>query len=286
MDATGPAIAVDAFEGPMDLLLHLVRVHEVDIHDIPVALIAERYMQAISDLTRIDIDTAGEFLVMAATLAEIKSRVVAAENLSPEDAELARRQHTREDKQAQDPRAELVRQLLEYKRLRERADALEERLAVWQSRARVAPALRPSRDDAEEDLALDMDDLSLTDLVEAFERIASAIQFDRLGEHTISFEDTPIELHATDILDRLGRLEQTGERPRLSFRELFAGASRVEIIGLFIATLELTRQRKIAVEHDPETGMILIERREDDGDSENSIAPIPASGEPERASGE
>ena len=245
MDATGPAIAVDAFEGPMDLLLHLVRVHEVDIHDIPVALIAERYMEAIADLSTIDIDTAGEFLVMAATLAEIKSRVVAAENLSPEDAEAAKREHTKQDKDPEDPRAELVRQLLEYKRLRDRADALEERLATWQSRARVAPALRPSRDDTEEDLALDMDDLSLTDLVEAFDRIASAIQFDRLGEHTVTDDDTPIELHQADAVDRLERARtETGE-PALPLAALFTGRTRGEAIGMFLGILELIRNVRV-----------------------------------------
>lgn len=248
MDATGPAIAVDAFEGPMDLLLHLVRVHEVDIHDIPVALIAERYMQAIEDLSTIDIDTAGEFLVMAATLAEIKSRVVAAENLSPEDAEAARRQHAKEDKQAEDPRAELVRQLLEYKRLRERADALEERLEQWQARARVAPALRPARDahdQSDDDFALDMDDLSLTDLVEAFERIASAIQFDRLGEHTVTDDDTPIELHQADAVDRLERAREETGLPALPLAALFTGRTRAEAIGMFLAILELIRNLRL-----------------------------------------
>lgn len=252
MDATGPAIAVDAFEGPMDLLLHLVRVHEVDIHDIPVALIAERYMEAIADLSTIDIDTAGEFLVMAATLAEIKSRVVAAENLSPEEIEAAKREHTKQDKQPEDPRAELVRQLLEYKRLRDRADALEDRLATWQSRARVAPALRPSRDDAEEDLALDMDDLSLTDLVEAFDRIASTIQFDRLGEHTVTDDDTPIELHQADAIDRLERARtETGE-PALPLAALFTGRTRGEAIGMFLGILELIRNVRVRAWRGPQ----------------------------------
>lgn len=247
MDATGPTISVDAFEGPMDLLLHLVRVHEVDIHDIPVALIAQRYMEAIADLSTIDIDTAGEFLVMAATLAEIKSRVVAAENLSPEEAQAARRQHDREDREAQDPRAELVRQLLEYKRLRERADALEERLEQWQARARVAPALRPAVEaDADADAAgLDLDDLTLGDLVEAFERIASAIQFDRLGEHQVTDDDTPIELHQADAVDRLERARAETGSPNLPLGELFAGRTRGEAIGMFLAILELIRNRRL-----------------------------------------
>lgn len=245
MDATGPAIAVDAFEGPMDLLLHLVRVHEVDIHDIPVALIAERYMEAISDLSTIDIDTAGEFLVMAATLAEIKSRVVAAENLSPEDAERAKREHAKDDKEPEDPRAELVRQLLEYKRLRDRADALEQRLEQWQARARVAPALRPSRDENEEELGLDIDDLSLTDLVEAFDRIASAIQFDRLGEHTVTDDDTPIELHQADAIDRLERAREESGQPNLPLSALFTGRTRTEAIGMFLGILELIRNVRL-----------------------------------------
>ncbi|NRA57066.1 MAG: segregation/condensation protein A [Phycisphaerales bacterium] len=246
MEATGPAIAIDAFEGPMDLLLHLVRVHEVDIHDIPVALIAERYMAAIADLSTIDIDTAGEFLVMAATLAEIKSRVVAAENLSPEDAERAKREHARADKEPEDPRAELVRQLLEYKRLRERADALEQRLEIWQSRARVAPALRPVRDAEEEaEPALDLEDLTLGDLVEAFERIASAIQFDRLGEHQVTDDDTPIELHQADAVDRLERAHADTGKAELPLRDLFNGRTRPEAIGMFLAILELVRNLRV-----------------------------------------
>ena len=245
MDATGPAIAIDAFDGPLDLLLHLVRVHEVDIHDIPVALIAERYMDAIADLSTIDIDTAGEFLVMAATLAEIKSRVVAAENLSPEDAERAKREHAKDDTQHEDPRTELVRQLLEYKRLRDRADALEQRLETWQARARVAPALRPSRGADEEEAAFDLEDLSLGDLVEAFERIASAIQFDRLGEHTVTDDDTPIELHQADAIDRLERARESSGKPDLPLAALFTGRTRPEAIGMFLAILELVRNLRL-----------------------------------------
>ena len=240
----------------MDLLLHLVRVHEVDIHDIPVALIAERYMAAIADLSTIDIDTAGEFLVMAATLAEIKSRVVAAENLSPEDAERAKRENAREEKEAEDPRAEL---LLEYKRLRERADALEQRLETWQSRARVAPALRPTRDaDDDTELTLDLEDLTLGDLVEAFEHIASTIQFDRLGEHQVTDDATPIELHQADAVYRLERAQADTGKAELPLRDLFNGRTRPEAIGMFLAILELVRNLRVrawraeATDHQPD----------------------------------
>src|SRR5688572_5197395 len=119
-------VRLETFEGPLDLLLFLIRKNEVEIHDIPVASITEQYLAFLKELgvtTRIDIDVAGEFLVMAATLMELKSRMLmprpagaADEGPGPEG---------RATKEGQDPRAELVRQLLEYKKYRDAADHLE-----------------------------------------------------------------------------------------------------------------------------------------------------------------
>ncbi|MGP1271884.1 MAG: segregation and condensation protein A [Phycisphaerales bacterium] len=264
-------VRLEDFQGPLDLLLHLVRRAEVDPGDIPVAQIADQYLDHLERATRVDVEVGGEFLVMAATLMEIKSRSL----MPPED-----RPAVSHDRRSEgDPRSALIRQLLAYRQFRDAADALDARREAFHARWPLAKigvdreALRAVIEARDEP---DLEDLDILDLVESFARVAAAVNFDRLGEHTISFEDTPIELHATDILDRLGRLGQTGERPRMSFRELFAGASRSEIIGLFIATLELTRQRRIVVETDEESGMIMIEQREPDGDDENAIAPIPA----------
>ncbi|MEL7483735.1 MAG: segregation/condensation protein A [Planctomycetota bacterium] len=284
-------VRLEDFQGPLDLLLHLVRRAEVDPADISVSEIADQYLSHIDDATSrtdgpLDVEVGGEFLVMAATLMEIKSRTL----MPPED----RPAHTRQSKQDDtDPRAALISQLLAYRQFRDAADALEARRQQWLSRYPTAKAgvdKQAIADAIAEEEQPDLEDLDIMDLVEGFARVAAAVNFDRLGEHKIQFEDTPIELHAADILDRLGRLSgTTGEAlPSMTFRELFHGAERGDIVGLFIATLELTRQRKITVEHDEESGMITIQAREPDGDEENAIAEIPSSigGEPEADSAE
>jgi len=274
VDPTGPAIEIDAFSGPMDLLLHLVRAHEVDIHDIPIAQIADQYARAIGDLRRVDIETAGEFLVLAATLAEIKSRVIAAEQAAPSDS--TERPDAGEE-QPTDPRAQLVRQLVEYKRLRDRAAALELRERAWRDRACVAPAGRPAGGNDQpaghdDDQPLDLEDLSLADLVEAFERIAAAIQFDRLGEHAIEADDTPIELHQADAIDRLERAQAEGGRPVLALADLFTGRSRADAIGMFLAILELIRDRRLTARRHASGGDVWIELRQTDASGNDANA--------------
>src|SRR5690242_11255484 len=108
-------VALDAFHGPLDLLLYLVKKHEVDILDIPIATITEQFLTYLHGLQELDVELAGDFLVMAATLMEIKSRMIL-----PAEAQLA-------DDEASDPRRELVKQLLEYRKIKDAAAALEER---------------------------------------------------------------------------------------------------------------------------------------------------------------
>lgn len=284
--STGPTIVsgeyrvrLEDFQGPLDLLLHLVRRAEVDPSEIPVAVIADQFIEHIEQASRVDVEVGGEFLVMAATLMEIKSRSL----MPPEDRPAIA--GTRRDEG--DPRSALIQQLLAYRQFRDAADALEARRRAFQQRwplRRIGVDREAIHAAIESQSEPDLEDLDILDLVESFAMVAAAVNFERLGEHKINFEDTPIELHATDILDRLGRLGSGGARPRLSFKELFAGASRVEIIGLFIATLELTRQRRIVVETDEESGMIMIEQREDGRDDGDNPAPIPGVGD--RASAE
>lgn len=263
MDSGEYTVALDAFEGPLDLLLHLIRRAEVDIHDIPIAMIADQYVSFLEAIDRIDIDLAGEFLLMAATLTEIKAR-----SLSPQDGRAgaddegdgaARREPA-------DPRQELVEQLLAYKRYRDAADRLEARFDDWQQRTPVSPVGVSS---AEFQAALeaagagevDVEDLDLVDLVEAFERICESVNFERLGDHTVLDDETPIELHAADLVDQLTRRgEETGEAS-LPLRQALVGRTRPEAIGLFLATLELVRQRRLRVRK-LEDGEISLELRE------------------------
>lgn len=241
-------VRLDAFEGPLDLLLYLIRRAEVDISDIPVATITDQYLEYLSELdrehVRIDIELAGEFLVMAATLMEIKSQM-----LMPRPDTGGEGQGEADALPAGDPRADLVRQLLAYKRFRDLADGLERRREAWMLRA---PASAAGIDGEALQAALEaagevhVDDLNLTDLCDAYRRVASLLNFERLGDHQVTYDDTPIELHAADILDRLRR--EAGERRAMEFREIFEGRPRAEMIGLFLAMLELIKRQEVRVE--------------------------------------
>lgn len=256
-------VQLDAFEGPLDLLLYLIRKNEVDVHDIPVSSIAEQYMGFLSNIDRIDIDVAGEFLLMAATLMEIKSRMLAP-IAKPQDADAEAPQGPVED-----PRAELVRQLLAYKKYRDAAGALEQRAEEWKQR--FATGRAGIDDDAiqaaiEAAPELDLHDLELIDLFEAFQRVAESVNFERLGEHQVQYDDTPIELHAEDIVDRIKRdaIASADGRPEMAFGSLFKGRTRSEMVGLFLAMLELCRRRVLTFRNDEQSGIQLRLRTEEE----------------------
>jgi segregation and condensation protein A len=256
-------VKLDSFEGPLDLLLFLIRKNEVDIHDIPIAQITDQYLSFVAELhslaaNRIDIDAAGEFLVMAATLTEIKSRMLLPKPPASQNA------GETSLSPAEDPRAELVRQLMEYKRYRDAADALENRGEQWGRRFGSA---RAGIDNAalealvKDDDNVEVEDLNIIDLVEAFKRIAETVNFERLGDHQVTYDDTPIELHAADILTRLEEnakveAQQLGE---LDMRDLFmTKKTRGEMVGLFLALLELVRNGKVKVRQDKGNEAILL----------------------------
>ncbi|MCC6659480.1 MAG: segregation/condensation protein A [Phycisphaerales bacterium] len=258
-------VQLGAFEGPLDLLLFLIRRAEVDVTDIPVAQIAEQYMQYLAGIERIDIDVAGEFLVMAATLMEIKSRMLAPPAADESDAAPAEAPAGGSNA-PEDPRADLVRQLLAYKKFRDASDALESRRSEWDRRF---PAGRAGVDDealrAEIDqhaAGIDLEDVSLVDLVESFSKIMATVNFDRLGEHTVVYDDTPIEVHAEDLLDRLRREAPGAEGFPLP--AVFAGRTRPEMIGLFLAVLELVRRRAVRVTQGDPGGTIRLSLRDED----------------------
>ncbi len=257
-DAAGEEyqVRLSSFQGPLDLLLYLIRRAEVDIHDIPIHEITGQYFAFLKQLRHIDIDQAGEFLVMAATLIEIKSRTLAPrpEGGQPEDAASSA--------ESGDPRAELVQQLLAYQRFRNAAEHLDrlrdEYANRWAARIRMGD-MATSDEEAPE---LELEDAHILDLFQTYERIISAIDVTRLGEHKVAYDDTPITLHQTDLIDRLRR---TPDR-RFTLRSVFEGRSRGEMIGLFLATLELARQRQILIRQDELTLEIELELNpEDDG---------------------
>jgi segregation and condensation protein A len=234
-------VELDVFNGPLDLLLYLLKRDELDIYDIPIARITDTYMQYVNVLRGLkeedglDINVAGDFLVMAATLMEIKSAM-----LLPKQAAVANADGSRSAAQElTDPRRELVQQLLEYKRLKDSATLLERRAKQHQARFPRFPAKQEGNPD--EPPPVDLDEVQVWDLLAAFDRLMKEVA-PRKRVHEVTYDDTPIDLHAADIEDRLKR------EGRLTLRGLIAGRqSRSEMIGVFLALLELIREKKILV---------------------------------------
>lgn len=256
MVASEYTVRLEAFEGPLDLLLYLIRRAEVDISAISLAALTDQYLSHLGDLERVDVDRAGEFLLMAATLVELKSRMLGSASQSGEDPEEGNSRLSAEPS-TRDLASDLIRQLLEYKAYRDAADELEARREAWLKRY---PTVRAASDrqallDAVRSEEIDLDDVTVSDLVSAFQRILETVQFDRLGEHQVLSDDTPIELHAADLVDLLewraaGRktdAKLAAEPEGLTLREVFHGRTHGELVGMFIAVLELARQRRIRI---------------------------------------
>jgi segregation and condensation protein A len=245
-------VELDIFNGPLDLLLYLIKRDELDIYNIPIARITESYMQYVTMLRDLkdrsfDINLAGDFLVMAATLMEIKSATllpaapVEAGDGSPSAAQ-----------QLADPRYELVQQLLEYKRFKDAAAALEQRRRDQEARFPRFPAQLD--DNSNEPPPVDLDEVQVWDLLAAFDRLMREVGVRKPRYHEVTYDDTPIDLHAADIEDRLSR------EGKLTLRALVAGrTSRSEMIGLFLALLELIREKKVLVQQDEALGEVQIE---------------------------
>jgi segregation and condensation protein A len=220
-------VNLDIFAGPLDLLLYLVRKEEVDIYDIPISRITDQYVQYIEMLKSLDIDLAGDFLVMASTLMEIKSAMLlprAEPDQLPAD-ELA------------DPRAELIRQLLEYKKFKDAANLLNAAADRQGERfPRPDSVIERLKPDAEPEI--DIEQVSVWDLLEAFDSIMKATS--QVGDISHIKDDTPIDLYQIEILHRL---QAEGA---MSFERLFeSGTNRAVMIGLFLALLELIRERLV-----------------------------------------
>ncbi len=248
-------IRLDSFQGPLDLLLYLIKKAEVDITDIPIASITDQYLALLQGLERIDVEEGGDFLILAATLMEIKSRLIAPPMLidGNADTNTGKSVHAEISLDQSDPRYDLVMQLLDYKRFRDAAQDLEERSEKWALRYPVG-AIHPNKtaqsqssddDNSDSMIETDMDDLSMWDLVETFQRIIEAVDFGKLGDHQIDYDDTPIELHAEDLVDQLKR-----SNSQISLRSAFTGRTRSEAVGLFLATLELIRQGRVTAQQD------------------------------------
>lgn len=221
-------VNLEMYNGPLDLLLYLIRRDEVDIQDIPIVRITEQYLQHVDMLQALDPNLAGEFLVMAATLIEIKSRMLLPPTeVPPEESE----------EWTIDPRADLVRQLLQYKAFKDAAGRLQ--LAAELQALKFPRCPGGLLFDGEKDV--DLEEVQVWDLLEVFRNVMEAIGR-RPASHEVIYDDTPVELHAEDILDRLRR-----EGPMVLERIFEGRTRRSEVIGLFLAILELIRLQKIFI---------------------------------------
>ena len=229
------------FEGPLDLLLHLVKLNKVEVHDIPVARVCDQFHEYLSLMEELNLDIAGEFIYEAALLIQLKSKLL-----------LPRTPVAEGDEEAEDPRAELVQRLLEYRRLKEAAQTLAEvdslRSGLW-SREVGPPRLVP-----EEGEAVDLGDVSLFDLLKALK--ITLDRYDR--EHPPPIHLRGESFSVRDQLHRLlGRME--AGRPYDLVEDLRRRSCRGEAVAAFLAILELARMSLVRV-HQTEAGDILLHR--------------------------
>lgn len=229
-------VDLDIFRGPLDLLLYLVRKQEVEVTEIPVAVIADQFLGYLEILAELDVNDAADFIEIASILMEIKSRMVL-----PRGGE--------ETEELDDPREELVERLLMYKKYRDAASILEEQSRHWQQRLprladdlpprRIEPALQP------------IQEVELWDLVSAFGRIVRDSQVAQPA--SIVYDDTPLHVHMEQIHERLVR------EGKASFSEMFGpGMHKSTMIGVFLAILELVRHHSVRTEQRDLHGEIWI----------------------------
>jgi segregation and condensation protein A len=229
-------VQLDTFAGPLDLLLYLVRKQELDVLDIPIARVVDQYLEILAVLEQIDVDAVGDFLDLATRLMEIKARMILP------------RQEEVEEEQVEDPRQDLVARLLEYKRYKDAALLLEERNRDWQRRF---PRRTNDLDESFSDPANQpIQNVELWDLVSAFSRVMR--EKSAAAAARIRHDETPIEVYMAQIEERLA-----ADR-RLAFEELFVAATeKSQMVGLFLALLELIRHQRARVEQ-AESGELWV----------------------------
>lgn len=240
MDATEYKVDCNLYQGPMDLLVYLVRRHELDVMNIRVSKIVDEFLEFMEIIELIDLDMIGDFIVMASTLLEVKSRNVLP---TPEETTVV-------DEELVDAGSEdLIHQLMEYKRFKEASTALEEHAAEWQERY---PRLNNDRPEHGKDPALDLiRDVELWDLVSALSRILK--RTDPNEQARIKWDDTPIGVYSERIR------KQIAIRGRVSFSDFFEGEyERMRIVGLFLAILELLRHHAYRADQPEIYGEIWI----------------------------
>lgn len=234
-------VKLEIFEGPLDLLLFLTKKEEINIHDIPIAKITDQYLQYLDFMKMLDLNIAGEFLVMAATLMHIKSRML----LPQEELE--------QMEEEGDPRQELIRKLLEYKRFKEVASNLQN----MEKDQKETFARSVSEDIPEDtDIGEKYFEASIFDLISAFTRVLKEVPKETF------YEVIKDEVTVSEKMHQIFHL--LVKNAVLSFFNLFKDAkNKIEIIAIFLALLELIRMKELVVRQDKPFGDIMIIRNEE-----------------------
>jgi segregation and condensation protein A len=256
----GVRIALPGFEGPLDLLLHLIQEHELDILNIPIAFITKKYLEYMEMMKALNIDIASEYLVMAATLAHIKSRSLLP--AAPADVD-------EEEEEELDPRAELIKRLLEYQKYKKASEELAARSVLGRDIFVRGP--QPAADPLTAPLA----PVSSFKLLEAFQRVLSRTKV--VIDHEVEFERFSLSDRINHLVDFLKG------KGRVTFEELFEGqVSRPDLIVTFLALLELTRLRMIQLFQQSSLETIYVEMIGEDAGTQSAQEELSHPAEPAR----
>jgi len=214
---------LEGFEGPLDLLLHLIQKNELDIFNIPIALVTEQYLEYLKLMKVLNLDVAGEYLLMASTLLHIKSKMLLPKSLEGEEEE-------------EDPRAELARRLLEYQKYKQAAGELEKRPIL--DRDVFIRLMGPELEEVPEEERIEV---NLFELLEAFRQVLERVRADTV--HEVILEHLSVEDKIQEILTLLGR-----ENRSMAFHRLFPEqASRRVVVITLLAILELVKMKRIRI---------------------------------------
>ncbi len=224
------------FSGPLDLLLYLIKESEVDITEVPIVEIADQYIEFVTGADSLDINVAAEFIVMAATLMEIKSKsLIPSEEVNLDDVE--------------DPGFELVKQLMEYRRFKDISERLIKKHEQRSKKFARLARYKPPKDDEADDKALE--DIGLFDLVEAFRKMMRETGVGK--EYRVEYNEVSVKDMMGEIMTKLQTISA------MAFAGLFVGVnSRIKMVALFLALLELVRQRRVRAEQSVRCGEIQI----------------------------
>jgi segregation and condensation protein A len=242
-ESTAYKVTVPAFQGPLDLLLHLIKKNEIDIYDIPIARITQEYNQYLETMEQLDLEIAADFVYMAALLINIKSKMLLPRDESAEGLD--------------DPRQELVDRLLEYQRFKAVAETFAEldvvRMGMWKR----PPTKMPGAEAAE----IDMSEVSLFDLIDAFRTALNRYK---------EAHPQAIELQRTvhKVSEKMSEIyEKVTGRDELRLQWFLEGRGRDELIALFLATLELVRLGGVSLRQSDTFGEIVMKRTENQIDT-------------------